>query len=52
MHDPEQYPDPEEFMPERFLEGSEINTKIRDPKMVAFGAGRRYAPRAICYDLD
>lgn len=43
LHDPEQYPDPEEFMPERFLKDGELNAAIRDPGVAAFGAGRRYA---------
>ncbi|KAI0646467.1 cytochrome P450 [Trametes meyenii] len=34
--DPEEYPDPEAFMPERFLD-----SKTRDPATFIFGAGRR-----------
>ncbi|KAI0674473.1 CyP450 monooxygenase [Trametes maxima] len=34
--DPEEYPDPEAFRPERFL-----NPKTRDPTTFIFGAGRR-----------
>jgi cytochrome P450 len=43
LHDPETYPDPEEFRPERFLnkDGS-----VRDDPILtlAFGAGKRICP--------
>ena len=40
---PEEYPHPEDFMPERFLdkEGN-INPDVADPSSVVFGFGRRY----------
>lgn len=42
MHDEEEYPDPDIFLPERFLdENGKINKEIRDPMSVAFGFGRR-----------
>ncbi|EMD39029.1 hypothetical protein CERSUDRAFT_133760 [Gelatoporia subvermispora B] len=44
LHDPEEYPDPEEFRPERFLKDGKWNSDIMDPGVVAFGAGRRICP--------
>src|SRR5712691_1428661 len=43
LHDPEIYPDPEEFKPERFLDKA---GSFRDDPTVAlaFGAGRRICP--------
>ena len=43
LHDPETYPDPEEFKPERFL--NEDGSVKDDPALaLAFGAGRRICP--------
>ncbi|KAF8263543.1 cytochrome P450 [Lactarius quietus] len=43
LYDPELYPDPEEFKPERFL--NEDGTFRDDPLIqLAFGAGRRICP--------
>ena len=43
LHDPETYPDPEEFKPERFL--NEDGSVKDDPTLVlAFGAGKRICP--------
>ncbi|KAI9441790.1 cytochrome P450 [Lactarius indigo] len=43
LHDPELYPDPEAFKPDRFLDE---DGKFRDDPMIslAFGAGRRVCP--------
>jgi hypothetical protein len=46
LHDPEVYPDPEHFRPERFLkktlDGSwEPDSAVQDPRIAAFGFGRR-----------
>jgi len=43
LHDPELYPDPEAFNPDRFL--NEDGTFCDDPTIsLAFGAGRRICP--------
>ena len=39
--DPRYYPQPERFMPERFLKDGKINPDVRDPRVFAFGYGRR-----------
>ena len=43
LHDPEMYPDPEDFKPERFL--NEDGTVRDDPTLaLAFGVGKRICP--------
>lgn len=49
LHDPRAYPDPSVFSPERHLkqlhDGSwELRTDVPDPRMYAFGFGRRACP--------
>ncbi|TCD67637.1 hypothetical protein EIP91_012202 [Steccherinum ochraceum] len=44
LHNPAEYPNPEAFIPERFLKDGEINPDVRDPATAAFGFGRRVCP--------
>ena len=42
LHDEEVYPQSSKFMPERFLdERGQIDRKVRNPDLAAFGFGRR-----------
>jgi hypothetical protein len=46
LHDPQVYPEPDAFRPERFLEAGpdgtlQMNKKVLDPRTVIFGYGRR-----------
>lgn len=43
MHDPEQYPDPFVFNPNRFLTNGHASPQ-RDPRQLVFGFGRRSCP--------
>jgi cytochrome P450 len=40
--DEEVYPDPESFVPERFMKNGDLNKAIRDPRDIVFSFGRRY----------
>ncbi|EIW58876.1 CyP450 monooxygenase [Trametes versicolor FP-101664 SS1] len=42
--DPDVYPDPETFDPERFLQDGKLNSGARDPYAYIFGLGRRVCP--------
>ena len=44
LHDPEDYPEPELFKPERFLKDGKLDPDVRDPDTIAFGFGRRICP--------
>ncbi|KAJ3548663.1 hypothetical protein NM208_g904 [Fusarium decemcellulare] len=41
QHDPDVFPNPEEFEPERWLDASEEHQKMMDQSFFAFGAGTR-----------
>ncbi|RDX45826.1 cytochrome P450 [Lentinus brumalis] len=44
MHDPQVFPDPEVFRPERFIRDGKLDTTVRDPFHFTFGFGRRICP--------
>ncbi|KAI0323796.1 cytochrome P450 [Cubamyces sp. BRFM 1775] len=44
LHDPELYPNPDAFIPQRFLKDGKLNQDVFDPASIAFGAGRRICP--------
>ena len=41
LNDPQVYPAPDKFVPERFLKDGKLNTEIRDPAAYVFGFGPR-----------
>ncbi|KAK7687259.1 hypothetical protein QCA50_009764 [Cerrena zonata] len=44
LHNPEEYPEPERFNPDRFIKDGELNPDVRDPTTISFGFGRRICP--------
>ena len=45
MHDEKTFPEPEEFIPERWLnEDGSLRSEMRDAELAAFGFGRRICP--------
>ncbi|KAJ8462272.1 hypothetical protein ONZ51_g11007 [Trametes cubensis] len=44
MRDPERFPEPDRFCPERFLKAGELDSEILDPSDIVFGSGRRVCP--------
>ncbi|RDX52094.1 cytochrome P450 [Lentinus brumalis] len=44
LHDPERYPQPEKFVPDRFIKNGALNMDPGDPAHIAFGFGRRICP--------
>ncbi|RDX53567.1 cytochrome P450 [Lentinus brumalis] len=44
MHDPEVYPEPDRFLPDRFMRDGKLNPDVRDPEDFVFGYGRRKCP--------
>ncbi|RXW15746.1 hypothetical protein EST38_g10108 [Candolleomyces aberdarensis] len=44
LHDPELYPDPYKFDPDRYIKDGKINKEVANPYSAAFGFGRRICP--------
>ncbi|KAH9888103.1 CyP450 monooxygenase [Cubamyces lactineus] len=44
LHDPERFPEPDTFRPERFLKDGRLDPDAFNPATVAFGTGRRICP--------
>ena len=47
LHDPDVFPDPFEFRPERFIRDGKYDAGVRDPIDFVFGFGRRWAPLSL-----
>ena len=41
LHDDVEYPQPDQFIPERFMPDEDLSTLPRDPRTVIYGFGRR-----------
>lgn len=52
LNNPQVYPDPDKFVPERFLKDGKLNPEIRDPTTYLFGFGRRYETTTFCWRCD
>jgi len=57
FHDPQVFPEPEKFDPERYLKDGKIDPSAPEPDYRAFGAGRRICPgrhfalRTLCLNI-
>ncbi|PSR73371.1 hypothetical protein PHLCEN_2v10663 [Hermanssonia centrifuga] len=52
LHNPEDYPNPGVFNPDRFVRNGELDPDVRDPSTIAFGFGRRIcAGRHLANDI-
>ena len=47
MHNPDIYPEPNTFNPERFIRDGKLRDDILDPVSIVFGFGRRYVPSPL-----
>ena len=47
--DPVQYPDPDRFLPERFLKEGKLDPDVRNPRAFSFGFGRRWVELVMEY---
>ncbi|EJF56159.1 cytochrome P450 [Dichomitus squalens] len=47
LHNPEMYPEPERFMPERFIRDGAFDCSANDPSRFTFGFGRRVCPGRV-----
>ncbi|TFK20507.1 O-methylsterigmatocystin oxidoreductase [Coprinopsis marcescibilis] len=50
LHNPEVFPDPKEFKPERFLKDGLLDTELMEKASVGFGFGRRICPGRFMSD--
>ncbi|KAF8879274.1 cytochrome P450 [Infundibulicybe gibba] len=52
LHDPIEFPEPEEFRPERFIKDGKLDPNRLDPNIAAFGFGRRICPGRFLGDTS
>lgn len=52
LHNPEDYPEPTSFKPERYIKDGKLNPAVRDPLALAFGFGRRYVTDPASYLMN
>ena len=52
LHDPEVFPDPEIFNPERFIKDGRLDEAIRNPLSYAFGFGRRFVTSILSFPIQ